>query len=201
MQYDPMLRISPEAQGVVELSGFGVAGPTVIVSSCYPAAPACDVASDGRVFVRAATGKEVGDMHTGSGFDEDDLLDWPGDALQSLGVGLEWRERPGDPVVTEEAVLLWSGEVIFNAGQGCAGPFYAVQGAAEAWAFSTALAHEEGDVFQCQAVPYACVRRFAPGLLRSGETNCQALRHFDLSPLRAWGRTVIVLLPGDENFG
>ncbi len=108
---------------------------------------------------------------------------------------MTWRERPGDPREEGPTVRLWSGEVVLRTGQGLAGPFFIHRMAATAWAFSNALGQAEEDIFECQAVPYVCVRRFAAGLLLGGEKEARRLNRFDVSPLRPWGSPIPVGLP------
>jgi hypothetical protein len=68
--------------------------------------------------------------------------------------------------------------------------------AARAWALATALSYPEENLFIMQVVPYACVRRFAPGLITSGEDEFKRLNRFWISPIRSLGFVKRLLLPG-----
>jgi hypothetical protein len=184
--FDPKLGLSPEAAYEIELNGFGDDPLQVLITSVYPTALA-RVLVDGEPFVRAATGDEVTDALTTGLVEEGDDLVWPGDAPMRVAQRLSWRDRPDSQLRVDDAVRLWSGEVIFSSGQGKSGPFYVHKMAATAWAFSNALAVSAGEVFGCQVVPYACARRFAPDVLRVGEAEARRLSRFDVAPLWPWG--------------
>ena len=194
MRFDPRLRISNDVAYELEAAGFGPAIPSVVVSSAYPVPLTCVIA-DGELVVRAATGDEVTDTLTTGDFEPGDAITWPGDTPARVGRDLEWRERPSDAVAQAPAVRLWSGEVILRNGQGMAGPFFVHQMAAAAWAFSTAIAQEPKTVLECQVVPYACIRQFAPRFLAGGDDEARRLNRFDISPLRPWGAPTPVDLP------
>jgi hypothetical protein len=49
-----------------------------------------------------------------------------------------------------------------------------------------------------QVVPFACVRRFAPGLIKASDREFKRLNNFWISPLRSWGRVEQFTLPGSE---
>jgi hypothetical protein len=185
MRFDPRLKkMSPETRFEFAMADLGPDLPTVLFSSAF--FPLTFEASDGDVFVRAATGEEVTDALTTEMVEEQgDDLDWPGDRARRLEMGLTWQERPDGGFEDDGAVQLWSGEVVLRSGQGVSGPFYVHQQAAEAWAFSTALGLPEGEVFECQVVPYRCARRFGPALLRDGEPEYERLRRFRKAPARA----------------
>ena len=193
MRFDPRLRISEDVAYDIEAAGFGPTIPSVVVSSAYPVPLTCEVV-DGDLVVRAAIGDEVTDTLTTSDFEPGDAITWPGDTPARVGRDLEWRERPGDAVAEVAAVRLWSGEVILQNG-GLAGPFFVHQMAAAAWAFSTAIEQDPKTVVECQVVPYACIREFAPGLLVGGDDEARRLNRFDVSPLRPWGAPIPVELP------
>jgi len=195
MRFDPRLKMSPETRYELAMADFGPDLPTVLFSSAY-SFPLTFEAADGDVFVRAATGEEVTDALTTDMVEEGDVLDWPGDPPRRLEMGLTWQERPDGGFEEDGAVQLWSGEVVLRSGQGVSGPFYVHQQAAEAWAFSAALGLPEGEVFECQVVPYRCARRFAPALLRDGEPEYERLRRFWKAPVRAIGEPLPLMLPG-----
>jgi hypothetical protein len=200
VRFDPRLKMSPETRYQLEIAEFGPDLPTVLFTSAY-SIPLTFEASDGDVFVRAATGEEVTDALTTDLVEEGDDLDCPGDPPEHSEIGLTWQERPDSDIGEDDAVLLWSGEVILRSGQGISGPFYVHQLAAEAWTFFTALGLPEGEVFECQLVPYRCARRFAPALLRDGEPEYERLRRFWEAPVRAIGEPLPVVLPGSDAMG
>jgi hypothetical protein len=79
----------------------------------------------------------------------------------------------------------------------CCGPARASPATSTSiWAVSTALGLPEGEVFECQVVPYLCARRFAPALLRIGEAEYNRLRRFWEAPVRAVEEPSPVVLPG-----
>ena len=176
MHFDPRLNMSPETMYEIETAGFGPDALSVLVSSAYPFPLACEAAGD-ELFVRAATGEELTDTLTTSFEQAGDDLDWPGDPPQILPIGMTWWERPGRDPEEDRAVQLWSGEVLLRSGQGVARPFFVHQMAATAWAASTALGFQEGDVFECQVVPYlwpAAWRRRCCVAGRRSTTACAA---------------------------
>ena len=128
--------------------------------------------------------------------DDDNELEWPGDAPATLDQWIDWQEHAGGEPTFEVAVRLYAGEVIYRSGKGEAGPFYVHQLAAAAWAFSTALKCGAGSVFECQVVPYSCARTLAPGLLSVGSSEEARFRRFFQSPLRTAGLPTNVALPG-----
>lgn len=194
MRFDPKLQLSREAAYHIELSSFGDDPLPVLITSVYPAALTREI-QNGEPFVRAATADEVTVALTTGLVEEGDNLIWPGNAPLRLAQQLNWRERPESPMRADDTVRLWSGELIFSSGRGMAGPFHVHRMAAMSWASSTALTEELRDVFECQVVPYACVRRFAPDLLRYGDSEVRRLYLFDVAPLRPWGPPVPVSLP------
>ena len=147
---------------------------------------------DRRLRLRAATGDEVTDLLTTGEKTTQDGIDWPGDPAAPTGREIEWQARQDEPPSDDAACLLWAGEVLLQSGAGLAGPFYVHQLAAKAWAISTALSRPEGEVFEAQVVPYACVRAMAPTLIREGETEYRRLRRFPMSPIRPWGAPEVV---------
>jgi len=199
MIFDPRLKMSSETMYEIEAAGFGPELPSVLVSSAYPFPLTCQ-ALRGELFVRAATGEEVTDALTTGPDEEGDDLEWPGDPPRFMAIDMTWQERPDSDFEEDRAVELWTGEVLLRSGQGVAGPFYVHQMAATAWTASTALGLPEGEVFECQVVPYLCARRFAPALLRGGEAEYDRLRRFTEAPARAIGQPLPVMLAG-SNFG
>lgn len=155
MRFDPRLNLSPETMYEIEIdvAGFGPGTPFVVISSAHPFPLTCERVGDG-IVARAATGEEVTETLTTGLEEEGDDLDWPGDPPQRMSIGLIWQERPAAEPEADAGVQLWSGEVLLRSGRGVAGPFCVHQMAATAWAVSTALRHSEGEVFECQVVPY-----------------------------------------------
>lgn len=197
MHIDPRLKMSPETMHEIETAGFGPDLPSVLFSSAYPFPLTWEV-SDGELYVRAATGEEVTDALTTGPEEEGDDLDWPGDPPRAMPIDITWQERPDCSLEEDCVVQLWAGEVLLRSGQGVAGPFYVHEMAATAWAVSTALGLPEGEVFECQLVPYLCVRRFAPDLLRGGEVEYDRLRRFEEAPVRAIGQPLPLTLVGSD---
>jgi len=187
--------MSPETMYDVEIAGPGPVLPAVLISSACPF-PLTFEGGEDDVLVRAATGEEVTDALTTDLQEEGDDLDWPGDPPQRMPTMVTWQERADGDGDEDSAVRLWSGEVLLRSGQGVASPFYVHQMAAQAWAVSTALGLPEGEVFECQVVPYLCARRFAPALLRIGEAEYNRLRRFWEAPVRAVEEPSPVVLPG-----
>jgi hypothetical protein len=114
------------------------------------------------------------------------------------GREIEWQETQDSEVKIDRACHLWGGEVILKSGCGSCSPFYVHEEAARAWALATALSQPEIDVLELQVVPYACVRRYAPDLIKGGEVEFNRLNRFWASPVRSWGRVKQFALPGTE---
>jgi hypothetical protein len=55
------------------------------------------------------------------------------------------------------------------------------------WAFSTAFTLPGHKMCELQVVPYACVRRFAPELIKAGEEEFKRQNRFWAAPLKSWG--------------
>ena len=172
--------------------------PHVLFTSSYHVPLTVDLTGDGEVFVRAATGAEVVDALITDNAEAAKIA-WPCNPPTSLEGVLRWQHHPGEPPTEEQAVLVWEAEVLFKDGHGRGGAFFARETAAAAEAFSSALAQPDGDVFECQIVPYACARRLAPLLLREGDNEARRLTRYAISPLQPFGppRT-IPLAPGKD---
>ena len=132
-----------------------------------------------------ATGAEVVDA-LATDDTEAEKNSWPGDPPTLLEGVVRWQHHPGEPPIEEQAVLVWEAEVLFKDGHGQGGAFFAQEAAAAAEAFSSALAQPARDVFECQIVPYACARQFAPLLLRQGDAEARRLTRYELSPLQPY---------------
>ncbi len=198
IRFEQRLRIDSEAAGQIEMMLMPLfESPTVVVTDAYSFPLAAEITDDG-VLVRAATGEEVTAFLTlGIAAHPDDFF-WPGDPAMPTGLEIEWQERQDGEVHIERACHLWSGEVILKSGRGSSSPFYVHEEAARAWALATAPSYPEEDLLIMQVMPYACVRRFAPGLITSGEDEFKRLNRFWISPIRSLGRVEQILLPGSE---
>ena len=182
--FDERLRLSEEVKVDLYSTLFGPI-PHVLFTSSYHVPLTVDTAADGAIFIRAATGAEVIDALTTGGA-EAEQQSWPGDAPTPVGGIVRWQQYQGDMPHDEQAVLLWEAEVLFKDGHGQAGSFFVHETAAAAEAFSSALAQPAGYVFECQIVPYACARQFAPSLLQQGDAEARRLSRYELSPLQPY---------------
>ena len=196
IQFEPRLHIDDETADQLEgmlLPLFE--SPTVLMTDAYAFPLAAEIV-DEVVRVRAATGEEMTEFLTAGDIPNDDGVEWSGDPAMPAGREIDWQETEDHEVETERACYLWSGEVILKSGRGESGPFFVHEQAARAWALATALSMPERDVLEMQVVPYACVRRFAPGLINGGEGEFNRLNRFWISPVRSWGRVEQFALPG-----
>jgi hypothetical protein len=188
MRFEPRLHIDAETAGLIESTCMPLLeSPTVIVSDAYPFPLAAEIAGDG-VRVRAATGEEMTAFVAVGDVPSTDDFEWPGDPAVPAGHEIEWQETQDIVGQLDRACHIWSGEVILNSGSGTSGPFYVHEQAARAWAFSTALTVPEHKICDLQVVPYACVRRFAPTLIKDSNTEFKRLNTFQSSPTRTSGR-------------
>jgi len=169
MRFEPRLHIDAETAGLIESTTMPLLeSPTVIVTDAYPFPFAAEIVGDA-VHVRAATGDELTAFLTVGDAPNPDDFEWPGDKALPARREMEWQERQDSEVRVDLACHLWSGEVILKSGSGTYGPFFVHEPAARAWAFTTALNLSERDIFELQVVPYLCVRRFSPNLIKVGE--------------------------------
>jgi hypothetical protein len=69
---------------------------------------------------------------------------------RGLSRRIEWQEHSAGEMVSDPVAVLWTGEVLFNRGPGgISSPLYALEAAAEAWAFGSALrSARNGRVFR-----------------------------------------------------
>jgi hypothetical protein len=198
VRFEPRLRIDSETGGQIESMLMPLLeSPKVVVTDGYPFPLAAELVKDG-VWVRAATGEEMTVFLTAGDVPNPDDFDWPGDPALPTGREIEWQETREGEVRIDRACQLWSGEVILKSGRGISSPFYVHEEAARAWALGTALILPESDVLELQVVPYACVRRYAPDLIKGGEVEFNHLNRFWVSPVRSWGRVKQFALPGTE---
>ena len=196
IQFEPRLHIDDDTAG--QLAGMLLPlfeSPTVLLTDAYSFGLAAEIVGE-VVRVRAATGEEMTEFLTAGDIPSEDGLEWPGDPAMPTGREIDWQETEDSEVETERACHLWSGEVILKSGRGASGPFFVHEQAARASALAMALAMPEADVFGMQVIPYACVRRFAPGLINGGEAEFNRLNRFWISPVRSWGRVEQFALPG-----
>lgn len=189
VKIDPALRANEEAAHLLEQDlGTLLMEVTAFITSNYDAPLAAEVIQqhEGKpyVLIRAATGDETLDLLSTDGNAE------PESARQTI----TWQEKQDSIPETEPAVLLWSGEMLLNSGQGEAGPFYTLRMAAHAWAFSTALKKSAADVCSAQVVTYLCAPSVTPRLLAGGEQEFRRLNRFWISPVRS-GQVETVRLP------
>ena len=182
--FDERLGLSEDVKSDLAGMVFGPV-PHVLVTSSYHVPITVDSTDDGKVFVRAATGAEVVDA-LATDDTEAEKNSWPGDPPTLLEGVVRWQHHPGEPPIEEQAVLVWEAEVLFKDGHGQGGAFFAQEAAAAAEAFSSALAQPARDVFECQIVPYACARQFAPLVLRQGDAEARRLTRYELSPLQPY---------------
>jgi hypothetical protein len=195
MRFEPRLHIDAETAGLIESTTTPLAeSPTVIVTDAYPFPLAAEIVGD-EVCVRAATGEEMTAFLTVGDVPNPDDFEWPGDPALPAGREIEWQDTQNGEVQVDPACLLWSGEVILNSGSGTSGPFYVHEQAARAWAFSTALTMPEHGLCGLQVVPFACVRRFTPALIKAGDGEFKRLNKLWISPLRSWGSVEQFPLP------
>ena len=195
MRFDPRLRIPKDVEYEIELAASPLGeGVTVFIASCHDMPLAAEVQRKD-IWIRAVTGDEVADLLTTGVVEPGDSLEWPGDPAAATSFAIEWCETADSEVMSEQSCGLWCGEVLLRSGDGVAGPFYAHEEAAQAWAFSTAIGMADGDVLDVQIVPYTCARSFGPGLLRGGDAEYRRLNRFWASPVRPWGVPTPIDLP------
>jgi hypothetical protein len=167
---------------------------TVFVTSNYNNVLAAEVTDDAEpglhVLVRAATGDEAAYLLCS---DDEEHGDWP----VSAGRHITWQQVEDSDDTTEPAVVLWSGEVLLDIGRGLAGPFYAHQSAAAAWAFSNALGTPRAEVFGAQLVRWLCAKSKADLLLAGGDGEFRRLNRFWMAPIRT-AAVFQIPLPGRE---
>ena len=189
MLADPRLGLSEEA--VRRIAEVAVPDGCAFINELAPFPLTAEIV-DGQMRLRAATGDEVTELLTTGDFASVDGISWPGDPATPTGREIEWQARHDGPLSFEPGCLLWSGEILLRSGEGAAGPFYVHRLAARAWAFSTLLTRPEGEIFEAQIVPYACVCLLAPKPIREGEVEYRRLRRLPMSPVRPWGAPEIV---------
>jgi hypothetical protein len=187
MRFEPRLHIDAETAGLIESTCMPLLeSPTVIVSDAYPFPLAAEIVGD-EVHVRASTWDELTAFLTIRDAPNPDDFEWPGDPGLPTGREIEWQETQDSERQLDRACHLWCGEVILNTGSGTSGPFYVHEPAARSWAFSAALTVPENEICELQVVPYACVRRCAPELIKAGEGEFKRLNRFWATPLKSSG--------------
>ena len=91
---------------------------------------------------------------------------------------------------------MWTGEVSFNRGPGgISSPLYALEAAAEAWAFGSALHLRAMDVCSAQVVCWHCAASLAAQVIEKGDDEFDRLRGYFVSPIRSY-EILPVWLPG-----
>ena len=163
---------------------------TVFVASRYPATLAAEILREEkdnpRVLIRAATAEEVLARYAGA------LAGGP----RVMSRRIEWQEHSAGEMVSDPVAVLWTGEVLFNRGPGgISSPLYALEAAAEAWAFGSALCLRAMDVCSAQVVCWHCAAPLAAQALEKGDDEFDRLRGFWVSPIRSH-EILPVWLPG-----
>jgi hypothetical protein len=164
---------------------------TVFVASSYPATLAAEILREEkdnpRVLIRAATAEEVLARYAGA------LAGEP----RALSRRIEWQEHSAAEMVSDPVAVLWMGEVGFNRGPGgISSPLYALEAAAEAWAFGSALRlHAMMGVCSAQVVCWHCAAPVAAQALEKGDDEFDRLRGYCVSPIRSH-EILPVWLPG-----
>jgi len=194
IRIDPRLVVDHDTAHRLQLDAEPLlAVVTVFVTSNYDnvlTAEVTDDAEHGRhVLVRAATGDEAAYLLCSD--DEED-----GDCPGRAGRDITWQQAEDSEDTTEPAVVLWSGEVLLSIGGGSAGPFYAHQSAAAAWAFSTALGMRRAAVFGAQLVRWLCAKSKADLLLAGGDREFRRLNRFWMAPIRT-AAVFPIAIPGE----
>jgi hypothetical protein len=197
--FDERLHIDAETAGQIEgVVMLPLESPTVLITDAYSFALAAEMVSGG-VRVRAATGDELTAFLTRGDVPNPDHFAWPGDPGLPAGREIDWQEHEDSDLETSRACCLWSGEVTLVSGRGMSGPFYVHEEAGRASSLAMALSLPEAEIFELQVVRYACVRRFAPGLITGCEAEFNRLKKFWISPVRSWGRVEQFSMPGKEH--
>jgi hypothetical protein len=152
---------------------------TVFVASSYPATLAAEILREEednpRILIRAATAEEVLARYAGA------LAGGP----RVLSRRIEWQEHSAGEVVADPVAVLWTGEMVFNRGPGgISSPLYALEAAAEAWAFWSALRLHAMGVCSAQVVCWHCAAPLAAQALEKGDDECDRLRGYCVSPIR-----------------
>ena len=162
----------------------------MFVASRYPATLAAEILREEkdnpRVLIRAATAEEVLARYAGA------LAGGP----RVMSRRIEWQEHSAGEMVSDPVAVLWTGEVLFNRGPGgISSPLYALEAAAEAWAFGSALCLRAMDVCSAQVVCWHCAAPLAAQALEKGDDEFDRLRGFWVSPIRSH-EILPVWLPG-----
>jgi hypothetical protein len=163
---------------------------TVFVASSYPATLAAEILREEkdnpRVLIRAATAEEVLARYAGA------LAGGP----RVLSRRIEWQEHSAGEMASDPVAVLWTGEVLFNRGPGgISSPLYALEAAAEAWAFGSALRLHAMGVCSAQVVCWHCAAPLAEQAIEKGDDEFDRLRGFWVSPIRSH-EILPVWLPG-----
>ena len=188
---DPTLSVNEKtAQSLEECVKHIETEVTVFVASSYPATLATEILREEkdnpRVLMRAATAEEVLARYAGA------LAGGP----RVLSRRIEWQEHSAGEMVSDPVAVLWMGEVVFNRGPGgISSPLYALEAAAEAWAFGSALHLHAMGVCSAQVVCWHCAAPLAAQALEKGDDEFDRLRGYCVSPIRSH-EILPVWLPG-----
>jgi len=172
---DPSLGCGAEESRLLGEALTSVGGEVAVFRSCF-----CPVmlmversmteAGGECRFVRPASAEEVLTAYGGSG-------------LTMADRSVEWQEREKDALVRGPAMVLWTGEVLSSCHRNISSPFYAIEAAAEAWAFGEGVRGPE-DVCAVQVVRWFCAERFARVMIEQAD-QYDRLRRFWVSPIRS----------------
>jgi hypothetical protein len=180
VRIDPALRVDDTTAHLLEQDvGTLLTEVTPFMTSHYDAPLTAEVVQEREgstyILIRAATGDETRDLLA----TEDDA------EPEFAGRTITWQESLNSEPIREPAVHLWCGEVLLKSGEGEAGPFYTLQMAAEAWAFSTALRKPAGEVCAAQVVSYLCARSVTQQLVAGDDSEFRRLSRFWSAPVRS----------------
>jgi hypothetical protein len=105
---------------------------------------------------------------------------------------MEWQEKAGSEVVSDEIVVLWTGEVLLDREPGgMSSPFCATEESAKTWAIEASQGLLEEDICGAQLVKWHCAKTFAERVLAGGEEEYKRLNRFWISPIRSQAVTPV----------
>ena len=191
VEVDPTLCVNENtAQSLGECVKHIEREVTVFEASSCPATLAAEILREEkdnpRVLIRAATAEEVLARYAGA------LAGEP----RGLSRRIERQEHSAGEMVSDPVAVLWIGEVVFNQGPGgISSPLYALEVAAEAWAFGSALHLHAMGVCSAQVVCWHCAAPLAAQALEKGDDEFDRLRGYFVSPIRSH-EILPVSLPG-----
>jgi hypothetical protein len=110
----------------------------------------------------------------------------PDEDQRSAKRTMEWQEEAGGVIISDEIVVLWTGEVLLNREPGgMSSPFCATEEAAKGWAIDASRGLPNEDVCDVQLVKWHCAKAFVDRVLADGEVEYQRLNRFWMSPIRS----------------